>query len=216
MPVGRRYQVTSRTNDKTTFRIETGSDTVEILSPVKIAGGTPLPGKPKRYSISAPGVGVSSLLPSAVAQEPVGATRLEGGRYVVPVRVAEGARAHVAFQFRQPGMNGTMLLDAKQVTAEAPHLLLPDARARKEGTRAKASTWSLFGLDVGPGNHEVQFRPTGALKQGVLVLIDGRHDVSLARALEIIHEPVGARDVPALPQNWAWEARCVEQFSIPP
>jgi hypothetical protein len=87
------------------------------------------------------------------------------------------------------------------------------AKNRPQGTRANASNWSLFGLDVGPGSHEIQFRPTTPLTQGGVMLADTRRDMPTF-TLEIVHEPLATKQSPLLPQNWAWEARHTERSRL--
>jgi hypothetical protein len=216
MPVGRRYQVTARESGKTTFRLEAGPDTVEVLSPVKIIGGTPVDGKPGRYVVRAAGARVAD---HDNGSDTVGPPRMGGDCYVVPVRSAEGVRTRVAFQFAERGVKGETLLDGSPAAADTPHLLLPDAKDRKEGKKALASNWSLFGLDVGPGSHEVQFRPAKMPQHGVRVLIDTRRDLPATATLEIAHETaasVESKPEVLLPQDWAWEVRRTNEFQLPP
>lgn len=220
MPVGRHYQVAEYTSDKTTFRIEDGADTVEVLSPVKVDGGVPVAEKPYRYVVRLARADRNGALLSAAAKaEAPGkalAPHVDGSRYIVPISVAKGARVRVAFQFDEPAVRGTMALDGATVAADAPHLHLCDARDRQQGTRARASNWSLFAVDVVPGNHEVQFQPATTPKHGVLVLIDTRRDVCPALILTTSRETPAGGQKSFLPQNWAWEDRHVDEFRLPP
>jgi hypothetical protein len=219
MPLGRRYDVAQRQPGRTVFRLEPGPATLDILSPVKIVSGTPVAGQPMRYTLPARSVASGLAAPPDAAHVDssglVGPLRVVEGYYTVPVRVAKTDRARVAFQFAQPKLEGEMLLDGKPVAFETPHLRLSDAKDRREGVRARAANWSLFGLDVGPGEHEVRFRPASAPEQGVLVLIDVRHPIPPTQVLEVAHEPTTTKERVRLPQNWAWEARCMDHASCP-
>jgi len=155
-------------------------------------------------------------VPAAVAATPPRPTgpapkvfppRVDGGQYVVPLAVPAGARARVAFLFRQRGVKGKVTLDGKPVAAMAPHLKLPDAKDRPRGTKARASSWSLFGVEVGEGKHEVRFEPAAASKQSVRIVVDVRG------ARPDAAPP--AKEAALLPQNWAAEARSVKAFTLP-
>lgn len=135
---------------------------------------------------------------------------MQPGRYVVSVNVVDGARARVSLLFGQPGIKGDLTLDGEPVAAEAPHMRLPDARDRPRGERARASTWSLFGVEVGPGRHAVALQPTTPPKQAPVAITDIRRKVPPANTLEIGHGPLARQDEVLLPQNWAWQIRQVQ------
>ena len=143
--------------------------------------------------------------------------RIEGNACVVPLHVPEGSRVRVAFQFAQPKVEGQVFFDGAPVAADAPHIRLPDAGKRQFGTRAEARDWSLFGLDVGPGEHEVRFQPKsgGMPRGGVLVLLDSSSDLRPTQTIHLKHEAVPRGNEVLLPQNWAWELRSADQFPLP-
>ena len=132
--------------------------------------------------------------------------RVEGNQYVVAVELAKGATARIAFLFAQRGVKGKATLDGEPMAAMAPHLKLPDAKDRPRGTKAAAPDWSLFGIDVAEGKHEIRFAPAAPPKQGAKVVIDAR---------VVTDELVVTGDAPRLPHNWATERRRVRTFSLP-
>ena len=215
MPIARRYQVTARQAGKTSFQLQPGPGPIEVFSPVKLAGATLVEARPPRYA-----VGHVSNVPGTMESCPTSRKarpRIEGNACVVPVRVPEGSRARVAFQFAQPKVEGQVFFDGAPAAADAPHLRLPDAGKRQFGLRAEARDWSLFGLDVGPGEHEVRFQPKsgGMPRRGVLVLLDSSSEVRPTQTIHLEHEPVPRGNEVLLPQNWAWELRYAEQFPLP-
>jgi hypothetical protein len=88
---------------------------------------------------------------------------------------------------------------------------LPDAANRTQGTRAAAADWSLFGIDVGPGEHVVQFQPAsrGAIERRFSVLLDATGPLPATETVEIQHQILPRKAETLLPQNWAWETRVI-------
>jgi hypothetical protein len=87
---------------------------------------------------------------------------------------------------------------------------LPDAKDRPRGERARASSWSLFGIRVGPGRHVVGFQPASTPKQAPVVITDVRREVTPANTLQISHEPLARDKETLLPRNWSWQIRRVQ------
>ena len=210
MPIGCRHQVAAREPGKTTFRLGAMPARFELFSPVPLAGGTPVGGKVHRYVVPRPEDRSKTVSDSDLLS---GSSRVEQGRYVVSVNVGDGARARVSLVFNQPGLKGDLTLDGKPMAADAPHVRLPDAKDRPRGERARAANWSLFGLEVGPGRHEVGFRPATTPKQPPAAIADVRREVPPASTLEISHGPVDRTEEVLLPQNWAWQIRQVQTLS---
>ena len=207
MPIGCRHQVAAREPGKTTFRLGAMPARFELFSPVPLAGGTPVGGKVHRYVVPRPEDRSKTVSDSDLLS---GSSRVEQGRYVVSVNVGDGARARVSLVFNQPGLKGDLTLDGKPMAADAPHVRLRDAQDRPRGQRARAANWSLFGLEVGPGRHEVAFRPATTPKQPPVAIADVRREVPPANTLEISHGPVDHKEEVLLPQNWAWQIRQVQ------
>lgn len=217
MPVGVRYQVTAREPGKTSYRLHAPAGRLEFLSPVALAGLTPVEGQPFRYCSAGPiaGEGTSQKPPRPQGEgpgvrAPEASARLQDGSCLVQLQVPAGAQGRVAIVASQPGLTGELTLDGKPVTPDAPHVRLPDAGTRTHGTRARAATWSLFGLDVGPGDHQVTFRPSAAPKKGLSVSIDLRQDVPGTASIEVTHAPLTRGEAPLLPQYWAWDTRSTD------
>jgi hypothetical protein len=133
----------------------------------------------------------------------------------VSVSVPEGAQARVSFLFRRRGVEGEVELDGKRVQADAPHVRLPDAGNRPRGTKAAATDWSLFGVDIPPGAHELGFlakkEGPGLDPEQLHVLCDTRRRLVAGQTVTVRHPEVAAprrdRGDVLLPQNWAWEER---------
>jgi hypothetical protein len=209
MPIGCRYQVTVREPGKTTFRLGAFPEKLDLFSPVPPAGSTPVAGEAQRYVIPFPADRGKTVSDADLLS---GSCREEQGRYAVSVNVGDEARARVSLLFGQPGLQGDMTLDGKRVAADAPHVRLPDAKDRPRGERAKASTWSLFGVEVGPGRHEVALQPATTPKQAPVAITDVRREASPENTLEISHGPLVRQEEVLLPQNWAWQIRQVQTF----
>jgi hypothetical protein len=216
MPIGRRYTVTTRQSGKTCFRLEPAAGPLHVFSPVKLANGTLLEANPPRYAVTqsapTPPVGNAPEHSTSLARP-----RIEGDRCLVPVRVPEGGRTRVAFQLAEPRVQGELFLDGKPVAAEAPHVRLPDAANRKHGTRAAAPNWSLFGIDVGPGEHVVGFQPASSavLRRRLAVLLDSTMPLPATQTVEVKHQALPQKAVILLPQNWAWQAKVIDVFPLP-
>jgi hypothetical protein len=220
MPIARRYTVESRQAGKTSFRLQQASGPLHVFSPVKVANGTLLEASPPRYAVAVAGPQPAPTSPAAKGTDrssPPARPRIDGDRCLVPVRVPEGGRTRVAFRFAEPQVRGELLLDGEPMAAEAPHVRLPDAANRKQGTRAAAPDWSLFGIDVGPGEHVVQFRPASSavLKRRLSVLLDSTRPLPSAQTVEIEHQVLSRKHEILLPQNWASETRMIEVFPLP-
>ena len=212
MPVGCRYQVAAREKSKTTFRLAASGEKLEIFSPVTPAGGTPVSGQPRRYVIPL-GAAASRGTPET-AKPSEASVGVQGGRCVAVVDVPEGAKGRVSFLLDKRAVRGEVTLDGKPVAADAPHVRLPDAKDRQRGTKAAARNWSLFGVDVSPGEHEIAFQPAAENPDvdlsAVRVIFDVRTEVAPEHTLTIGHEPITRKDEVLLPQNWAWQARRVD------
>lgn len=213
MPIARRYAVSAREAGKTSFRLHAGSEQLQLFSPVKLTNGWLLESSPPRYAVT--GDPLARWSPVKGSSQPRLSVnrRVEGDRCPVPVLVPYRSQMRVAFQFTEPHVRGELLVDGKPVAAEAPHLRLPDVGNRKQGTRAAAPDWSLFGTDVGPGKHVVQFQAaSGAvLKRRFSVLLDCSIPIPPTQTVEVEHQALPQRNVLLLPQNWAWEVRAVSQ-----
>jgi len=211
MPIGCRYTVARREPGKTTFRLGPCAKRLDVFSPVPPAGGKAVAGQPGRYSVGQVGAAAGAKSPPAVTKAMAGGVAAwpqgAGGPCNVSVNVPDGVWARVSFLVRQRGLQGAVTIDGKPVAADAPHIKLPDAKDRPRGERARASNWSLFGVELAPGKHQVAFRPAAAPKQGVLVLLDVRQNVPPEKTFELGHGAIERRDPVLLPQNWAWEVR---------
>jgi hypothetical protein len=220
MPIARRYTVSARQSGKTCIRLQPDSGPLHVFSPVKLANGTLIEANPPRYAVTAAGqqpAPTSSTGKDADRSSSSVRPRIEGDRCVVPVRVPKTGRTRVAFRFGEPRVQGELLLDGKPVAAEAPHVRLPDVGNRKQGTRAAAPNWSLFGIDVGPGEHVVQLQPasSAALKRPLTVLLDSTRAVPATQTVELDHQALPQKADILLPMNWAWETRAIDVFPLP-
>ena len=205
MPIGCRYQVKARAPGKTAFQLDALPEKLELFSPVPLADGTPIAGGEHRYVTPQP-KDASEKVPELAP----GSFRTEAGRYILLVNVAAGAQARVSLLFSQPKLEGDLILDGKATAVLAPHLRLPDAKDRPRGERARASNWSLFGVDIGAGRHELAFQLAKMPKQPPVAIIDVRRAVPPTTTLEISHSPLDREVEPLLPQNWAWQVRQVK------
>lgn len=213
MPVGVRYQVVTREPGATTFRLASAAAELQLLSPVEIKDGVARR-EPGWYSTKLDGklAGATKLAASAFAirQSKTGCT--------ASVDVPQCVRARVSLVFAGRGIDGIMTLDGKPVRVDAPHLLLPDVGNRTTGTRAQAADWSMFGLDVAPGRHELSFEATATGKSKKLpsarLICECYAEVRDPRMLRIEHAPLDRRGLRALPENWAWEMRATKSTKI--
>jgi len=220
MPVGCRYQVTARDAEKTVFRLETVPKLLQVLSPVAVRKGTAQSGDSHRFTL--PGADYQPPQPAtqAEAKQPLQKARIDGDQYVVPVRVPQHSRARVALVFGRAKLEGTATLDGKTVDVDAPHLRLSDAVNRPRGTLASARNWSLFGVEVSPGEHEVRFRLTNGNASNpesreVRVVVDVFRQAKPECLVEVSHSPLVRRGEPLLPQTWAWEMRKTQTIILP-
>jgi len=211
MPIGCRHQVIGREQAKTTFRLGALPEKLEVVSPVPPTGSSPVAGRPHRYVLPRP-ADRSEKLPDLLS----GSFRAAAGRYTLSVNVDDGARARVSLLFSQPGLKGDLTLDGQPIAADAPHVRLADAKDRPRGERARAANWSLFGLEVGPGRHEVGFQPASTPKQAPVAVADACREVPPAYTLQIRHGPLTRREEVLLPQNWGWQVRRVQTFRPTP
>ena len=209
MPIGCRHQVAARETGKTTFRLGALPEKLELFSPVPPIGSTPVAGKAQRYLVPRP-ADRSEKIPDLLS----GSFREEQGRYVVSMNLDDRARARVSLLFSQPGLKGDLTFDGKPIAADAPHIRLPDAKDRPRGERARASNWSLFRVEIGPGRHEAVFRPAVTPKQASKVITDARREVPPANTLEISHGPLEREEELLLPQNWASQIRQTKALNL--
>jgi len=228
MPIGCRYQVAARRPQRTTFRLGAIPEKLELFSPLAPAGGTAIGGGSRRYAVPLPQQPAGSASrrsdQTSRSAEPA-SVAAEDGNYVVSVDVPKRASARTALLFQQPGLAGEVTLDSKPVDADAPHLRLADATesrqqglkraGRTTGMRAKASDWSMFGVESGPGKHEIRFRPAVTTKPGGIAVMDFRSNARGEVTLSIDHGPITSREQVLLPQNWAWEVRQVHSLPLP-
>lgn len=206
MPIGRRYQVTSREAGATTYRLASQSGKIEFFSPVPIENARAVKQSPYRFvtttsAMKSPNAVLDGIKPLK--------TRVEKGQYIVTLELPQGAVARVSFLFRQRGITGQLFLDGKPIEADAPHLRLADSKGRTDGLRAGAREWSLFGIDVTPGKHELRFTPeSNATDQKVQIVADFRADLTPTRSVKIKHSTIKRENSPEqLPRNWAWQDR---------
>jgi hypothetical protein len=202
MPVGCRYRVAGREPCSTSFRLTAASDTLQLLSPVKLADASPA--GPWQYTVKlAQPVAAPAGPPAVVAS----LHRTPGG-LAGSVDVPPGARARVSLVFAARGVSGAITLDGKPASADMPHVRLADVGNRTTGMRAQAADWSLFGLDVGAGHHSLTFQPAAGKSKplpAARLSADCSADVPGEPLVRLAH-PRLARSMHAdPPQNWAWQ-----------
>lgn len=213
IPLGCRYQVVSRNANKTVFRIANPSKTVRLFSPAAIRNGKPIAANPHLYVVSS---SHRTSLNDSLAACKFTALQVDGDQFVLSVNVAKGAQARAALLMDLPGQKCEVMLDGKTVSADAPHIQLADAKNRNQGPRAKASAWSLFGIDVGPGEREIRFHPQNTAKTSQpkgRVIVDFYAEIITPIELELCHDTIEHQNKPLLPQTWIWQSRSAKTMS---
>ncbi len=216
MPVGCRYQVVARQAQKTTFRVAGAADAIEFLSPVTLDAPAKPGDAPGSYVLACP----EPSVPRQPRVPPTISAKQQDGQLAMSLTVPDAAQARLSLLLPVGGVDGRFLVDGKPATTDAPHIRLPDAGQRDQGTRqlrqaepvrrglgrraARGPLRGVAGREAGPP----AFR-TGSGRVRVLRGLSGsRDDRSAARALE-------RAESPPLPQNWSWQVRTAIQQAVP-
>jgi hypothetical protein len=227
MPVGCRYQVLARQPEKTTFRLAGSPREIQFLSPVKLdpparatnalgryvlavpADGTPAASGRRR--VPASGTGASAALTA----------KRQDRQLAISATVPQGARARLSVLIPQGGLDGRFIVDGQPATTDVPQIRLSDAGKRDKGTRAGFGKQSLFGVDLGGGQHDVRFealldrKPATLPSKPAQVVLECFEDRPADVTIEVRHAPIERKALPMLPQNWVWQVRTSTKTAVP-